>query len=128
MSLGHLHMLKYLHHQGYDVFLDCRGSAAAAAANGHLPVVKFLYKAAIVSEQMQECEARGGHVEVMAYLYRKQIGDWSAAALKNMLQRAGDCNHLAAAKWLREVGAVWPDQLWEYRSSSTADAEDRMKR
>jgi hypothetical protein len=40
ICLGHLHILKYLHKQGYNVWVNCHGAAAEAAAQGHLPVLK----------------------------------------------------------------------------------------
>jgi hypothetical protein len=48
----------------------------------------------------------------MAYLQQQSEGvEWNAKLMTDMLNNAGASNKLAAAKWLRQQGAEWPDRL-----------------
>jgi hypothetical protein len=53
--------------------------------------------------------AQGGSVQILELLReRMQPAVWSVATLTEMLRVAGAYNHLAAAKWLKALGATWP--------------------
>jgi hypothetical protein len=51
--------------------------------------------------------SRGGSVAVLAWLHTV-TPPWSADVKTTMLNRAGWCDELAAAEWLRAQGAEWP--------------------
>jgi hypothetical protein len=56
------------------------------------------------------------------YLQQQSDGvQWSAALLTDMLSSASRWNKLAAAKWLRQQGAEWPDRVRVGRRKWTGD-------
>jgi hypothetical protein len=111
--LGHLPLLKWLHQQGYEIDMD---ETDSAAEGGHLAALQYLHETvqcSLESNGLDEAEDKG-HVDVMRYYKAAGIGDWSAKALADKFHFAGFNGHLAAAQWLRSLGAEWPAKLWEY--------------
>jgi hypothetical protein len=67
--------------------------------------------------------AQGGTVEALRFLQQQGIVT-STAMLTDMLGHAALNNKLAAAKWLREQGAEWPNSIeygWSPWSSEVLD-------
>jgi hypothetical protein len=100
---------------------------AVAAKCGHAAVVQYLHSSGCSFYQGQIDSglhaARGGSVAVLAYMQASSPEKFAAGeSLKNMLYCCMRLNHLAAAQWLREQGAPWPDALWfreDYDDSDT---------
>jgi hypothetical protein len=84
----------------------------AAAYAGHLSTLRWLHEHGCPWEVHSVCEAAasGGSVKVMLYLQGEglMIED---NMLRYMLSAAGSHDQLAAAVWLRERGAAWPERL-----------------
>jgi hypothetical protein len=90
----------------------------AAAFNGRTDLFKWMHEndcpgnwySAVQVDDIYWSAAAGGSVELLEYCEAMR-GRWSAADLTIMLNAAGICNRLDAAKWLRERGANWPTLL-----------------
>jgi hypothetical protein len=116
--LGHLPLLKWLHQQGYEIDSDETGQAAEG---GHLAALQYLHETVQCSlddDGLYEAKDKG-HVDIMRYYKAAGVGAWSAVALAEKLEFAGFNGHLAAAQWLRSLGAEWPAKLWEYDHYTT---------
>jgi hypothetical protein len=107
---GHTAVCEYLRAQ------QCPWSAQTcfgAAASGHVHTLRWLHEHGCPWNAVHTCEAAaaGGFIDVMQYLLQHDIA-YTPALLTLMLNAAGACNKLAAAQWLRQQGAEWPDVLY----------------
>jgi hypothetical protein len=112
VTRGHTAMCAYLHNN------DCPWDTMAcslAVSCGHCSTLRWLREHGCPwqDDYIHLAAAQGGSVNVMVYLQQQGIV-YTAAKLKNMLDVAGACNQLAAAKWLRQQGAEWPEVLWSH--------------
>jgi hypothetical protein len=83
-------------------------------------VARWLMEHRCPTYGIHESAAQGGSIDALEYLPHRGIM-FTARILRDMLQIAGACNKLAAAKWLRAQGAEWPDVLsWQQRWSEPA--------
>jgi hypothetical protein len=72
--------------------------------------------------------ARSGSVAMLAYVQAHAPDKFSRArALKDMLYCCMRLNHSAAAQWLLEQGAPWPDKLWFHYESSDFNTQDLVQ-
>jgi hypothetical protein len=104
---GHAAMVQYLCEQ------QCprdSSSTSSAANRGHVDVLRWLIDKDSPFEAHDLCHAaaRGGSVEVFAYIQQKGMLATEVAALTLLLDIAGANSNLAAAQWLRQQGAEWP--------------------
>jgi hypothetical protein len=94
----------------------------AAALNGHAAVARWLHESgAPVREWPFPCyhAAESGSIETMRYLL--SIGlPVSADTLSVMLAAAGARDQLAAAQWLRQQGAPWPEEYLMFVDGNSA--------
>jgi hypothetical protein len=94
-------------------FFDC----VEAASHGHLDTLMWLCAQGCSMmynpEAMLHAAAKGGSIEVMEYILQQGVVSESTH-LTDMLQAAGAYKRLAAAQWLRQQGAEWPDSLTYY--------------
>jgi hypothetical protein len=84
----------------------------AAARSGHVDTLRWLHEHGCPWDTESVCvlAAESGSLDVMMYLQQEGLMD-SPEVLTRMLNRAGEYNHLAAAQWLRQQGAEWPDEF-----------------
>jgi hypothetical protein len=84
----------------------------AAAYSGHPNTLRWLHEHGCPWDAYEVCAAAaaGGSVDVMLYLQQEGIMS-ELGMLSYMLNAAGARNHLAAAQWLRQQGAEWPERL-----------------
>jgi hypothetical protein len=122
---GLLDVCKYLRAQGCPWEAHGRWSdnvLDTAALNGHAAVVRWLHESgAPISEWPFPCyhAAESGDIDTMSYLL--SIGlRVSAGTLSRMLAAAGARGKLAAAQWLRQQGAAWPDEYLVYVDDNCA--------
>jgi hypothetical protein len=106
---GDLNICAYLHAEG------CPWSAMTceyAAIKGHANILRWLREHGCPWDDygIQMLAAEGSSVDVMLYLQEQGIV-FDADMLVEMLNIAGAYNNLAAAKWLRQQGAEWPEVL-----------------
>jgi hypothetical protein len=120
---GHTEMCAYLHSQ------DCPCDAAAcenAALNGHCNTLRWLYEhdCPFHPYNLQTAAAKGGSVAVLKLLQPWRASGFTPHSMTHMLNVAGAHNQPAAAKWLRQQGAEWPDALCLYDTQQwSEDAE-----
>jgi hypothetical protein len=121
IAAGNLDSVRYLFGYNYSLDEEC---IAQAAQHGHAALVAFLHTTAeysLYDPNGLACglaAARRGSVAVLAYMQPHAPDKFSnVTALKDMLYCCMRLNHLAAAKWLREQGAQWPDKLWFFDES-----------
>jgi hypothetical protein len=112
---GYLGMCIYLRSEGcaWDTTV-----CAHAVAGCHLRTLRWLHEGGCPWDYRSLCldAARAGSVQILTYLQLHHPSEsaqwqWTAALLTEMLHCAGRWDQLAAAQWLREVGAQWPAQL-----------------
>jgi hypothetical protein len=108
---GHTEMCACLHAKG------CPCDAAAcekAALHGHASTLRWLYEHGCPCHaySLQTAAAKGGSVAVLKLLQPWRSTAFTPHNLTHMLNIAGACNQLAAAKWLRAQGAERPEQLY----------------
>jgi hypothetical protein len=122
---GHRAMCEYLHSQQSPWDKECTHDAATS---GNLVLLQWFMDNGCPWNAVRLCRAaaEGGSVEVLNYL--QQLGLLtSTARLTCMLDMTAFCEHLAAAKWLREHGAQWPTEFkyasWRGRVLEWAVAE-----
>jgi hypothetical protein len=96
-SCGHLDTLMWLCEQGCSMMYDPEAMLHAAAKGGCTAVMEYVLQQGVVSE----------------YVLQKGVVS-DSAHLTDMLQAAGAYKRLAAAQWLRQQGAEWPDSLTYY--------------
>jgi Ankyrin repeats (many copies) len=115
---GYLQLCKYLRAEGcaWDTMV-----CFMAAEKCHLDTLHWLHESGCPWNYRPICReaAVQGHIDVLTYMQQQPESAqwWRAAFLTEMLQHAGRNNQLAAAKWLRERGAQWPDCLRLYSTS-----------
>jgi hypothetical protein len=109
---GQLHVCAFLHSERCPSDLK---ACASAAAKGHCSTLRWLRQHGYAwnSGNIHRLAALGGNVDVLAYIFGSEplSAYTEAAQLTRLLGIAGTCNHLAAAKWLRQRGAEWPAVL-----------------
>jgi hypothetical protein len=110
---GHTAVCAYLRSQA------CPWDSTAcyrAACGQHYSTLQWLhtsgcpYDATVACEQAATC----GHtdtVEFILQLHGTALSDLPASQLTGLLNAAGAYNKVAAAQWLRQQGAEWPEQL-----------------
>jgi hypothetical protein len=106
---GHTQLCSWLRQNG------CPWSAEAcyaAAQHSQFETLRWLHEHGCVWD-VQQASATAvtcGRNKVLGFL--QELGLLSSAALlTHLLQTAGANNNLAAAKWLRQHGAAWPERL-----------------
>jgi hypothetical protein len=112
---GQLNSMKYLFGRG--LAWDSANYMTLAAKRGHVDVVQFLHSkgCSFYDEGIDSGlhAARGGSVAVLALTQASNPVQFAAGdSLRNMLYCCMRLHHLAAAQWLREQRAPWPDKLW----------------
>jgi hypothetical protein len=112
---GKISMCKYLLEQQ----CPCDDSVCeAAAANGHLNVLRWLHEKggySCAAKSVSLAAARSGSIKVMQYTLKEcQRWSWTPVLTSDMLNVAGVYGQLEAAEWLRSQGAKWPDVLNKY--------------
>jgi hypothetical protein len=82
-----------------------------AAVDGHVDTLRWLHENGCPWNAAHTCEAAaaGGSIDVIEYVVQQGIV-FTPELLTVMLNAAG--NKLAAAQWLRQQGAEWPDLLY----------------
>jgi hypothetical protein len=108
---GHTAMCEYLRAEG----LPWTSSACFFAAHrGHSDTLRWLRERGCSGSwdirTLSTAAAMGGSVDVLRYLHQQGLG-FDAARLTELLGTAGTSDKLAAAQWLRQQGADWPDVL-----------------
>jgi hypothetical protein len=101
--------------QGSDPYGDAIATAAVAASAGDLAALQYARTHSFEwdNEAVSLGAAQGGSVEMLNWLTGTLSIDLSAEQLTAMLLRAGVYNQRAAAAWLLERSAEWPDYLWD---------------
>jgi hypothetical protein len=91
-------------------------SACACAAEGnHVGTLRWLHEHGCPWDStVLAAAAEVGCVAVLQYVL-EQCAHISAELLTHLLSFAGARNQLAAAQWLRQQGAAWPDVLRQRR-------------
>jgi hypothetical protein len=107
---GHTAVFEYMHAE------QCPWNAAAcdcAAYWGHVDTLRWLQEHGCPCDDLSVClhAAKGGSVDVMLYLQQHEDIVLYAETLTEMLSAAGALLKLAAAQWLRQHGAEWPERL-----------------
>jgi hypothetical protein len=105
-------------HTAMCAFLRSEGSpwhklACCAAAEGaHADTLRWLHEHGCpwIPNGVYLSAAKGGSIDALSYLQQQGI-EFTAERLTAMLLRAGAYSKLAAAQWLRQQGAEWPDVL-----------------
>jgi hypothetical protein len=94
----------------------------AAAYEGHVSTLRWLQENGCPWDANSVCAAAaaGGSVQVMQYLQQEGVAV-EASTLTSMLNAAGSHDKLAAALWLRERGAAWPERLNLYGREWSGD-------
>jgi hypothetical protein len=126
---SHLHTLKWLCSKGYELELDNNTMndlqhvvepanllSTFAARNGHLSMVNFLHEQGVSFQQARRAAAQSGSVPLMRYLIEQNIEEWDASglsSLQSLLFSAGVRGHISMMAFLRQQGALWPQQLWK---------------
>jgi hypothetical protein len=120
---GRLSMCQYLHSEGCA--LD-ETAATGAAYYGRIGTLRWLREQGCPWAAVEVCSkaAEGGRIEVMHYLVNK-LAVATPEVLQDMLYAAGACNKLAAAQWLRQQGAEWPTDLYEWNEVCLAWARQQ---
>jgi Ankyrin repeats (3 copies) len=112
-SRGHTDMCKFLRSQQcpWDV-----NAALEAARKGHTEALRWLLSNRCPRDKLKlgKAAARGGSVDVLTCLQQQGLLT-SIPLLTDMLDIAARNNKLAAAKWLRDQGAEWPDAFDRWR-------------
>jgi hypothetical protein len=102
---GHTAMCAYLHAE------RCRWDESAciyATEQGHVETLRWLHEHGCPCTRTTcIAAAESGSVDVMMYLQQQDLMN-TPAVLTDMLNAAGGYNKLAAAQWLRQLGAEWP--------------------
>jgi hypothetical protein len=106
---GDLAVCAYLHADGCGWSMV---TAERAARHTHTETLRWLREHGCpwYKGRMPLVAAESGSVDMMLYLREEGIV-FSADMLREMLKTAGACNKLAAAQWLRQQGASWPEVL-----------------
>jgi hypothetical protein len=106
---GYTAMCAYLHAEGCPWTTEI---CDAAAGNGHASTLRWLHEHGFdwYDDTIHQAAAKGGSVEALAYVQQQGIV-FTAEKLTDMLSITGALSHLAAAKWLRQQGAEWPEVL-----------------
>jgi hypothetical protein len=121
---GHTAVCAYLRQQ------QCPADASAcmyAVKGGHLDTLRCLLEHGCTwnEGQVRRRAAERGSIAMLEYIQQEGILA-TAAQLTDMLNIAGAADKLAAAQWLRERGAEWPQMLkhkakyWRGRSLAWA--------
>jgi hypothetical protein len=106
---GHTAICEYLHAAQCPFDEDvCNG----AILHGHVDTLRWLRESGCPWNvtKVYRAAAVGGSVDVLLYLQQQGIM-FTPAVLTDMLNAAGAHDKLAAAHWLRQQGAEWPDVL-----------------
>jgi hypothetical protein len=116
---GHTAVCQFLRAEG------CPWSAGVcqdAARAGHCDTLRWLHERGCPWEAERVCTAaaEGGCIAVLQYLLQTLLM-LAPPVLTVMLNAAGANNQLAAAQWLRQRGAQWPDAL-QYQGRSWSRA------
>jgi hypothetical protein len=109
---GKLHICQYLHTQQCPWDSDAAGNAAFY---GHADVLGWLLQHGCpvntgAEEGLLFLAACGGHIQVLQLLLDGSLLT-TPAQFTDMLGAAAMYSHVAAAQWLRQHGAEWPDVL-----------------
>jgi Ankyrin repeats (3 copies) len=109
VASGNLHICQYLQAVGCDANEEC---FLSAALSGNVEIVRFLHEHDCPWElrAVLRQSAAGGHVGVLTYLWHSDVKA-DAVLLTDMLNAAAAANHIEAAQWLLEQGALWPTVL-----------------
>jgi hypothetical protein len=111
---GHVHICKYVHELLETGYTWDTVACSNAVSGGHLDVLRWLHENGCPwnFRSLCECAARQGSIDIMLYLQQQSEGaEWSTELLTDMLSCAGKWDKLAAAQWLRQQGAEWPDRV-----------------
>jgi Ankyrin repeats (3 copies) len=116
---GHLELCKQLYAEQCPL---AAAACSAAAEQGHLHVLQWLLDndCPVNSYDISVNAAYGGSISSVNYLVEQGVVELSARWLTDMLNAAGAQEHLAAAQWCRQKGAVWPTVLMYDKVSWTA--------
>jgi hypothetical protein len=120
-GMQHMPVIEYFLSEGIDLAgCDSHGdriaSAATAASAGDLAALQYArtHNFEWTSDAAVGLgAAQGGSVEVLNWLTDTLSIEWSAEQLDAMLLRAGVFDKRAAAAWLLEQGAEWPDSPFD---------------
>jgi hypothetical protein len=120
---GRLPMCQYLHSE------ECAWDTEApkwAAFSGHIDMLRWLREQGCPWIDVEVCTmaVKSGHTEVMHFL----LYDLALATpelLHEMLDTAGVEKQLVAAQWLRQQGAEWPADLYEWSEECLAWARQQ---
>jgi hypothetical protein len=112
---GHMALCQYLHAQ------QCPWNTVAtsqAALDGHIDILRWLLDNGCPCDEHKTglSAGEGGSIEVLTYMQQQGMLT-SPALLTEMLDIAAVFDKLAAAQWLREQGAQWPDAFRHYLSA-----------
>jgi hypothetical protein len=142
---GHIEVLRWLKQQGVIFSTDTMNSAAmhgqkstcaylqgescpwdevtvfAAALAKHWDLVRWLHEHGCPWYPYEVCliAAEQGSIENMTFILQRDVV--SPHTLSTLLNAAGANGHLAAAQWLRQRDAQWPDSLWYGGTSWSGD-------
>jgi hypothetical protein len=83
----------------------------AAMAN-NLELLQWLHKSGCPwnLQHVRNFAIQLGHIAILGWLYAV-TQPWSQSMLDELLWRAGLCKNLEVAKWLRKIGAAWPNSF-----------------
>jgi hypothetical protein len=123
---GHIYMCAYLHAENcpWDT-----STCAAAVTNNRASTLRWLREHGCPwdASTIHIVAAQGGSLGTLVVLQQKGMV-FTPAMLTEMLDRAGRCNKLAVAKWLRAQGAEWPAVLmWHPERAAAAIAWARAE-
>jgi hypothetical protein len=107
---GHTAMCEYLR---AELCPWAAEACEAAARYNHVHTLRWLHQHGCpwVVDDVWDAAAKSGSVDVMLYLQR-QGSSVTAELLTQLLNITAVGNKLAAAQWLRQQGAEWPDSLY----------------
>jgi hypothetical protein len=116
-TYGHLAVLQYVREQGFEWDDDSSEVVTQAALNEHHDIVKWLitegcpYDAHELGIAVLSCyDDSDKSVNMIKWLSEHGVV-WSEYTLTRMLDECGVNAQLIAAKYVRELGAHWPDEI-----------------
>jgi hypothetical protein len=130
-TFGHLAVCQYLREQGYKWSKESKEAVNAAAHSLHHDVVKWLitercsYKAADLGiAVLSSYDDTDKSVNMLKWLSEHGVV-WKKKALTEMLHTCGTHAQLAAAQYVKHLGAAWPTEFM-IDSSEHGDEDERV--
>jgi hypothetical protein len=124
-GLRHMHVIEYFLAEGLGLpnygSDSCGLAAADAARAGDMAALQYARSSGLrwSDADVGVAAAQSGSLEVLNRLADTLSLEWTAADLTAMLFRAGVHDRRAAAVWLLNRGAVWPDRSFKDTGSWT---------